>query len=374
VSEQPRRSRLKTAFKLGLGLLALLALTAGGTYWYLRPGINFLLRVIDTTTPLAQLGDPWTEREVRIAHGGVSLRGRVYQPERDNGRTILLIHGVHWGGIDESRLMPLARKLAGMGYTIVTPEITDLKAYEIALRAVDQIEQAALWTLNLSGLPSRDGRIGIFGISFGGGLSVSAAGRPALRDRLAFVMSFGGHADLDRTMKYLCTGKLPGGGDLPAHIYAVAVLLRQAAHKMVPSEQVPILRKWLDLYLMCKKTEAAAQLKSLPSPTRELATHCYERESDKLGQKLLPHITGHVSNKWLSPVRCPPPTCPVFMLHGSVDNVIPPSESQDLGRHLAQHTASHVLVSPLVVHVEVETESKRQMLELVLFSTRWLRQ
>ena len=57
--------------------------------------------------------------------------------------------------------------------------------------------------------PAADGKIGMLGISFSGGLSIVAAGRPALRDQVAFVMSFGGHGDLQRVMRYLCSGNAP---------------------------------------------------------------------------------------------------------------------------------------------------------------------
>jgi hypothetical protein len=56
-----------------------------------------------------------------------------------------------------------------------------------------------------------------------------------------------------------------------------------------------------------------------------------------------------------------------------VDNVIPPTESTWLGAHLAGNAGSHVLLSPLVVHVEVEGHNWRDMLKLAWFATRWLR-
>ena len=64
------------------------------------------------------------------------------------------------------------------------------------------IEDAALWLSASSGC-APDGRIGIMGISFAGGLSIVAASRPALAIGVAFVMSFGGHGDLPRTLRYL---------------------------------------------------------------------------------------------------------------------------------------------------------------------------
>ena len=43
--------------------------------------------------------------------------------------------------------------------------------------------------LGTPGLRGSDGRVGMMGISFGGGLSIVAAGRPSIRDRVAFVMA-----------------------------------------------------------------------------------------------------------------------------------------------------------------------------------------
>ena len=48
-------------------------------------------------------------------------------------------------------------------------------------------------------LPADDRTVGLMGISFGGGLAVVAASRMA--DRAGWVLSFGGHGDLPRTLR-----------------------------------------------------------------------------------------------------------------------------------------------------------------------------
>jgi hypothetical protein len=73
------------------------------------------------------------------------------------------------------------------------------------------IEDAAILRCRTTWRPWRDGAIGILGISFGGGLSIVAAGRPSLKGRVSWVLAFGGHADLPRTLRYLCTGVQPDG-------------------------------------------------------------------------------------------------------------------------------------------------------------------
>ena len=59
--------------------------------------------------------------------------------------------------------------------------------------STDVIEDAVGWMTQQPEL-APDGRVGIIGISFAGGLSIVAAGRPSIRDKVAFVLSFGGHA------------------------------------------------------------------------------------------------------------------------------------------------------------------------------------
>jgi len=63
---------------------------------------------------------------------------------------------------------------------------------------------------------------------------------------------------------------------------------------------------------------------------------------------------------------------PVYLLHGSHDNVIPPSETDAAG--LEQGAAEHVaLVSPLIEHVEVsQTAGLEDEVALVSFMAKLL--
>ena len=103
------------------------------------------------------------------------------------------------------------------------------------------IEDAAVWLADRPG-PAPDRQIGIIGISFAGGLAIVAAGRPPLRNRVAFVLSFGGHGDLPRTLHYLATGLQPDGTRRPPHDYGVAIILLGVAERVVPVAQAPALR------------------------------------------------------------------------------------------------------------------------------------
>jgi dienelactone hydrolase len=58
----------------------------------------------------------------------------------------------------------------------------------ITPRATDVIEDAVTWMSKRPDL-APDGRVGIVGISFAGGAPISAASRPSIRDKVAFVLS-----------------------------------------------------------------------------------------------------------------------------------------------------------------------------------------
>ena len=130
-------------------------------------------------------------------HGAISAR--LYRPAGPVDRAAVLTPGVHAMGIDEPRLQRLAGELAASGIAVLTIALPDLVRYRFSLDAVDQIEDAAIWLSAHDDL-APDGRVGLMGVSFAGGLTVVAAGRPGLRDRVAFTFSFGGHGDLPRTL------------------------------------------------------------------------------------------------------------------------------------------------------------------------------
>ncbi len=276
-----------------------------------------------------------SELTVPSRHG--PLRARVYQPAGSTRRTVILTAGVHAEGIDEPRLTKLARDFAATGIAAVTPELPDLLEYRITPRLPDLIEDAALWVANNRAL-APDGRVGVVGISFSGGLSVVAAGRASgLRDRLAFTVSFGGHGDLGRTLSYLCTGLLPDGTRHPPHDYGVVIILLNAAHLLVPPEQVEPLRAGIRTFLQrvahrhggsregrrrLRRGHRDGTRRSGPRAAELL--HCVNtRDVARLGPMLLPLVDGVTHGPGAVAERSPAPSAPVFLLHGADDNVIP---------------------------------------------------
>ncbi len=384
-------------------VVALLALVGALALPYLD-ALSFITRAADLPGPAATVAN-W--RATSVSRDDVftvptrqgDVPARFYRPASTVRRTVILMPGVHRDGIDESRLVGLAEDLAGTGFGVLTIAAPDLQKFKITPQVTDVIEDAVIWA---SAQPqfAPDGKIGLLGISFSGGLSVVAAGRESIRDRVAFVMSFGGHGDLARVMHYLCSGEVLGDlerakhssavvgadhvGVHPPHDYGVAVVLLSLADRVVPADQVAGLSRGIDGFLLASSlamTDQARALQvfdemkayalTLPEPSRTLMTYVNERAVDKLGPILLPIADGlkdHPGMPALSAERAAPPTAPVFLLHGVDDNVIPSVETVLLAEHLKGKSRVTGLLSGLITHAEVNrTPSLTEVWRLARF-------
>lgn len=298
------------------------------------------------------------------------VAAQFYRPEGTVRRAALLVPGVHSMGIAEPRLTALAKDLAGSGVAVMTMALPDLVGYQITARSADVIEDAVAWIAARPGL-APDDRVGMVGISFAGGLAIVAAGRPAIRDKVAYVVSFGGHGDLGRVLRYLATGEAvqaPGVVTHPPHDYGIAVITYAAADRLVPPEQVVPLREGIGTFLLASQLtlvdmdqanatfqRARDLVKMLPEPSATYLTYVNDRNVKALGPVLVPHL-GLEADPAASPERAPaPPAAPVFLLHGDDDSVIPAAESVVLGEYLRKKGVDvHVLLSQIITHAELD--------------------
>jgi dienelactone hydrolase len=377
-------------------LLVTLVVVAGGVFITLPyvHGLAFVIRTADMQGAVRRVADldrvDAREREITIPTPSGPMRARVYDPVGGHHRAVLLVSGLHPSGIDEPRLVRLARQMSANGLSVVTPDIPELSRFEIRPAITDAIERAAVWLSSESGL-APDHRIGMMGISFSGGLSIIAAGRPSLADRAAYVFSFGGHDDVARVLRYLCTGiepyppgrvrlkpdatnssGAPSQPDqpfvLPPHDYGVAVILLGIADHVVPPSQVEPLRAAVRRFLFASaldsnvdKARAAQEFdalrrlaKTMPEPSATLLRYVNDRDVVHLGPRLLPYIGLYGNTPGLSVSKSPKPSAPVFLLHGTEDNVIPAIESEYLADDLRGHAPVRLLLSGLISHAEAD--------------------
>ena len=361
-----------------LAAFVALILVAGGTVYLAAPyarAASLFVRAANLGGRTEMFADAMARSVTAMPRHKVPTRqgdveAQWYRPDGRVRRAALLVPGVHSMGIAEPRLTALARDLAGSGVAVMTMALPDLMGYQITARSADVIEDAVKW---IAGQPALapDGRVGMVGISFAGGLSIVAAGRPSIRDNVAYVVSFGGHGDLGRVLKYLATGEAvqaEGVVTHPPHDYGVAVIMYAAADRVVPPEQVAGLRDGIRTFLLASQLtlvnmdqanatfqKARDMVKGLPEPSATLLTYVNDRNVKALGPILVPHL-GLEADPAASPERAPsPPAAPVFLLHGDEDVVIPAAESVVLANYLrSKGVEVHLLLSQIITHAELD--------------------
>ena len=398
-----------------VGAALVIAVVAGAVITT-RPyfhGFSFVVRAAGMQGTVRRIADldarTTAERELQIPLASGTLAGRAYEPQGQAKRAVLLVSGLHPSGIDEPRLVALARHLAASGVSVVTPDIVDLRQFTITPVITDSIEQAAVWLASQPEFAS-DGRVGLMGISFSGALAIVAAGRPGLRDRVAFAFSLGGYDDLSRVLKYLCTGveapppesaspltglmqrrdaaKTPGtaaavatGWTPPPNEYGAAVALISMADRVVPAAQAGPLRDAVRRFLQAvawERDEKAradeafsalrAQAKTMREPSATYLRYVLDRDIVHLGARLVPSIASVGNVPALSPSRSPKPSAPIFLMHGTEDDVIPAVETLHLVATLRGAASTRMLLTEVISHAEVDRPvTTREALELASF-------
>lgn len=373
-------------------VLAILGLTAALAWWWSAPYVNSAALLLDMTgaaprlrqwLPVRTLATESQDLLIPTRFGDIAARR--YRPVRLTGPTVLIFPGVHGGGVDEPRLVALSRRIAGANATVLSVPLPDLRRYQITTRSTDMIEDVILWASNDRGL-APNGRVGVVGVSFAGGLALVAAGRPSVRGRITALFALGAHADLPRVIRYLCLSAGAPQTLLPPHDYGVVLMLRASVALMVPPEQTAALDRALVTFLDASSAdgtdrEKAARLfqeakdaeRMLPEPSRSLMHGVNTRDMNALGPLLAPHAERIGGDPSLSPARSPAATAPVFLLHGIDDNVIPSSESIEIDRYLRGAANSNVdrLLTPLLSHAEARNDAGfRATRDLITFWTR----
>jgi dienelactone hydrolase len=360
-----------------VGLLLALLLLARPGYMYLRAA-GLLLRIEDPQHA-GRIGSIHTYAveesltEIRTPSGKV--RARLYAPKGiANAPGMLIVHGVHHLGIDDPRLVAFARALSAGGIRVLTPELLSLTDYKVDAQSIDLIGSTArdlAQTLHQ--------KVGILGISFGGGLSLLAAANPNYERYIRFVVSVGAHDDLARVSQFFITNQIsrPDGTTLQmaAHEYGPLVLIYSHVDDFFPPSDAAVAREALRLLLWEKVDESRKQAEHLSPASCAKMELLYSRRVDPLAEEIEQVIAKHQAEMAaVSPrARLQSLRVPVLLLHGSADSVIPPTELLWLQHDVPPADLVTALISPVLSHVSLEGKpTLADNLRLVHFMAKML--
>jgi pimeloyl-ACP methyl ester carboxylesterase len=290
------------------------------------------------------------EAKAQRRMGDRDLEALIYYPTKSPATSaIVLAAGLSEQGCRHPRLIALSKLLASTGLLVVTPDIKEFREFDISPKAIDQI---LFWHKQV---PTLEGsgdakKIGLAGISFSGTIAMLAAAKPEIRDSVGFIVSIGPYSSLIRcTRNWFAAGPITVTGDYhPTRFYAKWIIMR-AALEMITVERDRIFLDSVLNDLLLQKKAPPAPIDLTPEGARwyALATMKENQSDPELSNRIERHLVGRVYPLLNAENAVKTLRCPVFLIHGAYDDLIPPEESIELHQRLAR---SYLLISPFLTH------------------------
>lgn len=306
---------------------------------------------------------------------GAAIPARIYVPRGvTHPPGIVLVHGVHRDGIDEIRLERFARAVAEAGVVVMTPLVKDLSDYKVAPRSIDVVGAAVDTLRERSGTS----KVGLMGMSFGGGISLLAAADPRFAEHVGFVVAVGAHDDLGRVSRFFVDDAIaePDGSTKPlrAHPYGATVLVYSRIEDFFPPEETAVAADALRLWLWEKRDDARAEAAKLSAPSRAKVESLFEVGGSAIRSEILQKLEGRRTEMAaVSPHgRLGTLRANVYLLHGEGDTVVPSTETLWLARDVPPARLRTALVSPAIEHVELRSPTAADQWALVHFMAQIL--
>jgi pimeloyl-ACP methyl ester carboxylesterase len=198
----------------------------------------------------------------------------------------------------------------------------------------------------------------VVAVSFAGGLALLAACDPHYAPHIRSLVLMGAYDDLGRVTRFLATSQaeLPDGRSVPyvAHDYGAAVFVYSNLEKFFPASDLSAAHEALRDWLWEQPQDARELLSKLSPAGRATMEMLFARQIDRLRPQLLDVIrVDEPQLAALSPQgKLGNLHVPVFILHGSTDDIIPSTESLWLQREVPPKYLREMLITPAFSHVD----------------------
>ncbi|MFQ6671696.1 MAG: alpha/beta hydrolase family protein, partial [Candidatus Tectimicrobiota bacterium] len=340
----------RLAFLTMVALVGLAVWLAAQSAWLLAWAM-----VHDLARPSSRPLTPWLgwspeASVVGVPHPSGTTRALLVRPR--GGRPsagVVLVHGMVATGEEDWRLQRLAETVAAGGFTVLVPAVPGLKR---GLLVEEDIEVVAAVVAHLraqvEGVDAT--RVGVVGLSVGGGPALAAAARPA--SRVAFAGAFGGYYDLVAVLQGLVeAGRaveselvttdrwafFAANGHLAADLEDRTLLLRLAA--LPPAERGG------------QMAALAGRLSPAGRALLELLTTDEPERIEALFERAGPtvvHLRRALSPRYYAERL----TMKVLLAHGRPDPVVPHTETLRLAAAVPARAEPTVAILPLFTHVD----------------------
>ena len=307
---------------------------------------------------MERVASPPRIKEVSYAGGMGAVKADLYLPSGDQKHSgILLVHGVIDTGKDDPRLKRLAAILCQAGFVVFVPDFKGMRSFHISPSDIDEIQEAFEQFISRGEiLPNSSG---LFGFSYGAGPTIIAACRPAIRQKVRFLVSFGGYYELKDVLSYIATGRFDFEGKryyrMPQE-YGKWVFLANNLNMVGSSRDREVLRRIVEVKLRDENATIDRFLSELGGEginILNLLSHVDPAQTETFIQKLPPSVQSVIES--LSVARVLKNLqANLILAHGEDDDLIPFTETMRLARAAPEPQKVYCQILKTYSHVDPE--------------------
>jgi pimeloyl-ACP methyl ester carboxylesterase len=258
------------------------------------------------------------------------LEIRVMAPkDLPNAPVIVLVHGFASDGIHDALLNALAQRLCRSGLKVVMPDIESEKMLRIDKAAVDDVDDAIRWSAKTSGE-----KVSVFGISFSGGMVISAAAQAGYAQYVKLIFCVSGYNSIDRLGRYYLRDDVrePDGHRYPSKAPPenLAPIALQYLEELVPSEDARPLSNAVRTMAGQTGSSKASLRGVLTSEQRVLLDDLLRARTPEMRARYHAVLERHRAElAYISPMgKIHDLRSALFLLHGYADETIPIGEAE----------------------------------------------
>lgn len=292
-----------------------------------------------------------------------TYHGDLYRPGDHAIAALVLVPGVARRGKDHPRLVAFAKSLARARFTVLVPDIENLRALRVDPADARHIADAVRYLAGASngaknGIGGR--RVGIVAISYAAGPALLAALRPEARRRVGFVLAIGGYYDIEAVVTFFTTGYHRRPGEQKwrhrrPNAYGKWVFVKSNAGRLSKPEDRVLLTMMAERKLRNLKSDISDLVPLLGREGRSVHALLANTDPER-APGLIARLPEAVRNDLralnLKGRDFSALTAPLILIHGHDDAIIPYSESEALAAAIPGGRAELYGVDSLA-HVEL---------------------
>ncbi len=303
------------------------------------------------------------------------LKIRILTPKGSpHAPMIVLIHGFVQGGPRNHVMSLLAEGLCRSGLRVVMPYIESEEEFRIDPTAVDEVDDVVRWSAVTSGE-----KVSLFGISFSGGLVISAAATSKYADYVKMVFCVSGYNSIDRVGRYYVHDEIEGPDSRPyvgtPPPYAHASMAMQYLDELVPPEDVGPLRAVIQAMFAQTGSVNKDAMSSLTKRQRVLLDDVLNARTPQMRARYHAVLEHHRAElAYISPMgKINGVHGSLYVLHGKVDDIIPSVEAEWTRAEALHKRNVEVVITPWMHHATLAPFAPfREKIRVVYFVSKVL--